>query len=137
MAIVSSKSFELVNAKTRAAKGPLIRVEIEPGRFVKMYQADAEAQGLVQKSRPPAEDKGRKPQEDKGAGEQTPTQPPPKGEGAEADDFTTIPGVGKATARALTVAGITSFAELRTADLSRIVSSQVQEAIEAWRGEAA
>lgn len=48
MAILSSTSFEVVNAKTRKNKGPLVAVEIAPGRFVKMYRADAEAQGFLE-----------------------------------------------------------------------------------------
>lgn len=140
MAIVSSKSFELVNAKTRQQKGPLVTVEISPGRHVKMYQADAEEQGLIQKSRPAAEDKSLKPAEDKRRegpserpGERREAETTVPQPSAPADDLTEIDGVGKATARALAAAGIVTFEQLKTADIERIVSGNALAAIEEWR----
>jgi len=45
MAVVKSRD-EWPVFKTKG-KGPLVRVELAPGRFVKMYQKDAEAKGLA------------------------------------------------------------------------------------------
>lgn len=110
-------------------KGPLIKVEISPGRYVKMYQADAEARGLVQKARPPQQDKIRPPQQDKQQ------QPPaePEEETAVSDDLTQIPGVGPATARALAARGIDTFAALRAAGELDWLTPQANQAIAAWR----
>lgn len=152
MAIINSReSWPLRSQEADVKKGKLIRVEITPGRFVKMYEVDAVAQGLVkvaapaplrqaqdaaqrgeQKSRPPGGDKMVKPGGDKAAppapqrGEQ---EPPP-------DDLTTIPGVGKATARALAARGITTFEQLRQANALDFLTPQARESIEQWRNDA-
>ncbi len=70
-------------------RGPLIKVQIGPGRFVKMYERDAIARGLVKKERPQAVNKMLVPDEEKSpitppkpshqAGrENTPPQPTPQ-----------------------------------------------------------
>lgn len=152
MPVVSSKSFEIVNANTRRGKGPLVKVEISPGRFVKMYRADAEAQGLV-----PQGDKLRSAEGDKGAsppstgsdlqsesGSDTADSAENGGDEAailaavpgEGDDLTEIDGVGPATARVLTAAGITTFGQLKAAGregLERVVSGSALAAIVAWQ----
>lgn len=131
MAIISSKSFEINSPQTRAKKGPLVRVELQPGRFVKMHKVDAVAAGLIEgkakpaagnKLRPPAEDKSTKKQE---SGEKTEKV---------VDDFTTIDGIGPASARALQVRGITSFEQLRQATTLDYLTPQARQAIEQWRG---
>ncbi len=119
------------------SKGKLIRVELQPGRIVKMYEADAVAQGLIPapeaKAQPPATrqrpkpgDKQRLPQEDKDKAPE-PAQP------EEQDDFTVIDGVGPATARALAASGITTFAQLRDAGTLDFLTAAANDAITAWR----
>ncbi len=142
MAILSSKSFELSTPQTRARKGPLVRVEISPGRYVKMHETDAVARGYI-KARPPAGDKVLKPAGDKtvqgsgfrvqgseigvqGSGDESQNSEPK-------DDFTIIAGVGPATARALQARGIVTFEQLRQAGALDYVSAQAMQAIEQWR----
>ena len=135
MAVVGKTSFQVVNENRN--KGPLVKVEISEGRFVKMYRADAEAQRLIEKQQPAPQDKSRKPAEDKRRkpkGDKTLPQSPPGSE-EEADDLTEIDGVGKATARALQLAGIETFAQLKTADVSRVISGNALTAIEEWRSQ--
>jgi len=55
-------------------RGPLIKVEIAPGRFVKMYERDAIARGLVKKERLQAVNKMLVPDEEKSP---TPAAPDP------------------------------------------------------------
>ncbi|NUM47600.1 MAG: hypothetical protein HUU38_23095, partial [Anaerolineales bacterium] len=96
MTVLSSKSFTEINLKNRREKGPLVKVQIAPGQFVKMYRADAVEAGHLraEKARQPAEDKLRPPAESKAS---------PLVEagafvgGGGTDDLTTIPGVGLAT----------------------------------------
>jgi len=154
MAVLSSKSFVEMNQRTRAKKGPLVKVEIGPGQFVKMYREDAIAAGHLSPSPPPPSpqpspskevadeyvrgEKGReaegnkikRPQEDKSkSGEGVSVET-----GAQAaDDFTGIPGVGKATARLLRARGVETLEQLRTADVS-FLSAAAQAAIQNWRG---
>ena len=160
MAIVSSKSFVINNQKTRAAKGPLVRVKLSPGRYVKMYEADAIAAGHLPpkaapkvekpKGKPAQENKGRRPEGDKvkvadvpllveTAVKETAVASAESGASAEAgDDFTTIGGIGKATARLLAAHGIVTFDELREAATEgqlSFMSSQQQQAIETWKEE--
>jgi hypothetical protein len=126
MAIVSKKSFSIDDQKARQNKGPLVRVELRPGQFVKMHEADAIEAGhikpkteLAQKSRPAQENKMRLPETEKEA------LPSPA-------DFGEIDGVGPATARRLIAQGITTFDELRIADLSFLNEKQ-RGAIEEWK----
>lgn len=86
----------------------LVRVEISPGRFVKMHRAAA--------------DKMCQP----GSNKRPPRNP--------MDDFTTIPGVGEATAMQLQAHGIQTYAQLRTADVG-FLPTRAQTAIEEWRDE--
>ena len=64
MAVLSSKSFDIVNQKTRQQKGPIVRVELSPGRFVKMHREDAIAAGYI-KAKPAGENKMLPAAEDK------------------------------------------------------------------------
>lgn len=127
-------------------KGPLVRVELQPGRYVKKYEADAVRDGYAEdedgvwrlgvagpdpKKKAPQETKIRKPQEDKGK------RPPEEKEAEQQetkamDDFTVIDGVGPATARALAAHDIRTFDELRAANLD-FLTGQALAAIEEWR----
>jgi predicted flap endonuclease-1-like 5' DNA nuclease len=142
MATISSESFTKSTPQTRREKGPLVRVEKgAPGRYVKMYRADVERLGLVEKvhpadkdklklpaggdkSQPPQGDKSLPPQGNKAA---EPTPP------AEPDDFTEIDGVGKATARALAGHGIVTFDQLKAAGTLDYITPAAMSAIEEWR----
>jgi predicted flap endonuclease-1-like 5' DNA nuclease len=130
LSTISSKSFTVDNQEVRMSKGQLIRVQVGPGRFVKMYEADAIAAGYMAapqaKAQPPAQNKMRLPAENK-APELEPEEVP------EPDDFTVIDGVGPATARALAANGITTFAQLRTAGELGYLTATVNAAIEEWR----
>jgi len=108
-------------------KGKLVRVEIAKGQFRKMYEADAIAAGLI-KARPPAQNKMQVPAENKSAD----PAPEPE-ERPQADDFTVIPGVGQATARALVAHGIATFDELRDAGKLDYLSEKANQAIQDWR----
>jgi predicted flap endonuclease-1-like 5' DNA nuclease len=140
MPVVDSNSFKNVNDKTNAGKGPLIRVQIAPNRVVKMYEADAVAQGyLKKKAEPPKENKGRPSQGNKGAGEgesapeaEVQQEADATGESTAADDLTTITGIGKATERLINAHGISTFEQLRSADLS-FLTTQAQQAVEDWK----
>jgi hypothetical protein len=135
MVVVSSKSFGKDNAQTRGQKGPLVRIQIGPGQYRKMYEADAIAQGLiVGKAQPPAQDKQRQPAQDKQRQPGQDKAQPPKEE-KPADDLSTIQGVGLATARMLAARGITTFDELRAASGAgklNFLSSAAQTAIGKW-----
>lgn len=126
MAIVDPKNWPLDNQQVRAKKGKLIRIERKPGQFVKMYETDAIAQGYI-KAKPQAENKMRTPVMNKGEPEAAPE------EKIEADDFTTISGIGKASARALVSHGISTFEQLRAAGNLDYLSTKAQEAVEIWR----
>lgn len=110
-------------------KGPLVKVQIRPGQFVKMYEADAIQAGHLPpknppaaKSQPPASNKMRLPEEDK-TSETT----------APAADFTTIPGIGPAAARVLAAHGITAFDQLLAAGELDYLPEKVNHAIAEWR----
>lgn len=127
MGLIVSKWQEEDNVK----KGKLVRVELSKGRYVKMYEQDAIAKGLLPgKLRDPGENKMRP------VGENKATKPLPelREAVAPADDFTTIPGIGPASARALAARGITTFAQLRTANVA-FLSAAAKSAIERWRDE--
>jgi len=101
-------------------RGPLVPVDLGHGRAVKMHREDAERLGYVQpKRRQPSENKLRVPDADKAAEPEA--------------DFTTIPGIGAATAAQIRATGIRTLAQLRAADLS-FLSSRAAAAVEAWRG---
>jgi len=127
MAIIEDpKNWPVDNQQVRAKKGKLIRVQIKPGRYVKMYEADAIAQGYI-KAQPQAENKMRQPPGNKVAPEEPPEEKP------QADDFITIPGIGPATARALVSHGITTFEQLKSAGDLAYLTAKGRDAIEAWR----
>lgn len=69
-------------------RGPLIKVQIGPGRFVKMYERDAIARGLVKKERPQVENKMMAPEEEKSTPLTSPSLTPgplPEGEGVKGE----------------------------------------------------
>lgn len=117
-------------------KGKLVRVHLGGGRYVKMYEADAVAQGLIPdpKARPKPHDKMRLPEGNKGTGE-IPSEPEtePPAPPAVMADFESIEGIGPASARALAAHGITTFDELLAAEDLAFLTPQAQEAVEAWR----
>jgi hypothetical protein len=110
-------------------KGKLVRVELSPGRVVKMYEQDAIERGLIpapkeQKKRGrPKGSKILKPQGNKSL--ETKELPP-------TDDFTQIDGVGPATARALQARGIRTFEDLRNAGDLHFVSESIRKSIEKY-----
>lgn len=119
-------------------KGKLVTVQIpgQPGRFVKMYEADVKKlQEEQQKKRKPAGDKMRKPGGDKGAGERKAEsgEREARSEERPADDLTTIEGIGLATERALKARGIRTFEELRVAKDLSFLSTLAQNAIRRWK----
>ena len=105
-------------------KGPLVKVQIGPRRWVKMYEADAIAKGyLPAKARPQAENKMRQPAADKGPAVVEPVR----------DDFRVISGVGKSTVEALHERGIYTFDQLMESELD-FLPGKVRLAIEAYFG---
>ena len=111
-------------------KGKLVRIRIGRGQFKKMYEADAIAQGLLpSKKKQSAHNKMRLSTGNKLAPQKL------KVENAPLDKyfFTTIHGVGPATARVLIDNGIITFEQLREAGTLNYVSPKVMKAIEAWR----
>jgi predicted flap endonuclease-1-like 5' DNA nuclease len=149
MAVVSSRSFTVSNEK-RTAKGKLMKVQLPAGNWVKMYEADAVVQGLIDapvaatesKARPPQENKMMPPAGDKKVVETAVSKEPATevqetavsaAAPGEPDDFAkSINGVGLATARLLNAHGIITFEQLRSADVSFLAPLQ-QQAIEDWR----
>jgi predicted flap endonuclease-1-like 5' DNA nuclease len=129
MVVISNpRTWPLDNQQTRAKKGKLVRVQRGRGMFVKMYEADAIAQGLIPgKAKPQAENKMRVP------GENKTLSAAPAAELPKPDDFTTIPGIGPASARALVAHGITTFEQLREAVSISYLTSKARDSIEAWR----
>lgn len=132
MAIVTDpKTWPVDNQEVRMRKGPLVKVQIGPGQYIKMYREDAIKAGHI-KAQPPAQNKMRTPAADKAVEppesveEKTPEAPP-------ADDFTAIDGVGPATARALVAHGITTFEQLKAAGELSYLAPKANEAIAAWR----
>lgn len=141
MAVVSGKSFVFENQKTRQAKGPLVRVQIG-NRWVKMHEADAIAAGHLAKkeaeptkARPAQADKLRPATgSDKAAPEKQTETPPADQVVGQAVSFETIDGVGPATARRIVAQGITTYDQLRQANLD-FLSGPARQAIEAWSAE--
>lgn len=116
--LTDRETWKVDNQEVRMSKGKLIKVELRPGQFVKMYEADAIAQGLT-KAKPQAQNKMIEPEATKAEG--------------QAEDLTTIPGIGPATVRALAAHGIINFEQLRAAGQIGYLSEKVNLAIEEWR----
>jgi predicted flap endonuclease-1-like 5' DNA nuclease len=109
-------------------KGSLVRVQIGPNRFAKMYRQDAIARGLIaepegrkpQKQRRPVADKRRRGAVNKAVKKQ------------QMDDFSIIRGIGPATAETLHERGILTFEQLARADVSWL-PGRTRRAVEDWR----
>ena len=110
-------------------KGKLIRVELQPGRFVKMHKQDAIEAGLLRGSKirkTSVENKMVVPVMNKVEAEVEVEEPEYQ------DDFTEISGVGKATIELLHQQGVFTFAQLREADLSDLYY-RARDAVEVWK----
>ena len=129
--ITDKKNWESVTQEKNMKKGPLVKIKIGRGQFVKMYEADAIAKGLLtSKAKPQADNKMRLPT---AAQNKSISQEPEVVSASPADDFTTIQGVGPATARALVANGITTFEQLRQAGALTYLTPRTMQAIEKWR----
>lgn len=141
MPVITDKyNWPLVTQEINMKKGPLVKVQIRKGQFVKMYESDAIAKGyLPSKAKPQADNKMRIPdaKQNKAAHQEAEAESTPLEAADEfaqtADDFTTIPGIGKGTARALVAHGIRSFEQLRQAGALTYVTPKTMQAIEDWR----
>lgn len=137
MAVIKSRSnWEIQTEQKNKTKGPLIRVEIRKGQFVRMYEQDAVNRGLIQKKAPPGKNKMITPGGNKQAAppEEKKAPAPEKTETeALADDLTEIPGVGPATQRALRTHGIETFETLMIATDLSFLTPGVVDVIEKWR----
>lgn len=112
-------------------KGPLVKVQIGKNRWVKMYQADAIAKGLLPSPRPsPKMGEGVK--ERMQAENKMREAPENKGAATAGEDFTKIPGVGRATASELHARGILTFDQLAASDLGFLQQGKVRQAIEEY-----
>ncbi len=136
MPVVNEKNlWPRVTQETNMNKGRLVKVQIGKGQFVKMYESDAIEQGKIPgKAKPPAAAQNKMLDPVAAQNKSAPQEPeaesaPPEPE----DDFTTIPGIGKGTARALIANGITSFAQLRQAGELKYLTTKSMQAIESWR----
>jgi predicted flap endonuclease-1-like 5' DNA nuclease len=122
-------SWPLDNQEVRMGKGPLVTVKHPDGHLTKMYQQDAIAAGLIAapKAQPQPANKMQPAEANK-------TVTSPDGQpNPEADDLTTIPGVGLGVARSLAARGVTTFAALRAASDLSYLSKRAQAAVEEWR----
>jgi len=143
MPVVNSKiEWVIRSQKTNQNKGPLIRVEIAPGMFVKKYREDAIAEGLIKdpkkKTKKPKKNKSLPPSKDKNLPPEKEKKPVSadtiSDESAQkADDFKSIKGVGIGAARALESHGIVTFEQLREAGNLDYLTQKVNKSIQAWR----
>jgi len=134
-------------------KGKLVKVQIRPGQYVKMYEADAIKQGLIPAESPASGQKMRQRPANKGrqtAGMRPIEETAPSGDETDPDqmeaipvdsddepedvtfDFETIPGIGPASARALQANGITTLEDLLAAEDLDYLTPQALEAIATW-----
>ena len=109
----------------------LVKVQLGPHRFAKMYEDDAIKRGLLKKKAPTA-NKMVAPQENKMVTPPEDKREAPEFEKAQWDDFTEIHGVGKATAELLQEHGVHYFDELLYAQIE-FVNPKAKQAIEEWR----
>lgn len=120
-------------------RGPLIKVQLGPHRYAKMYEMDAIEKGLIpkpgrlpsdkgEKSRSQAENKMIKPEENKGEIGQEKTVP----DRVEWEDFTEIQGIGRASCSALYDNGVHTWEDLLDADVS-FLNPKARAAVVAWR----
>ena len=131
MAVLDSKNFTISTPATRATRGKLVKVEIAPGRLVKMSEQDAIDKGLIKKRQPP-QNKMIAPPPDNNMIPVPVTTGNKADDKPIADDFSSIPGIGAASARAIIANGITTLAQLRNSEC-KFLSVRAREAIEAWK----
>ena len=124
MPVINSRdSWPIITEEIQQKKGPLVRVEIAPGQFVKMYKSDVQ-----NKSRHPESNKiapgpaGNKDMEDLDIQDSV-----------ESEDLTVIPGVGKASERALNENGLFTLYQIYTSGEFGFLSENVNSKIQAWR----
>lgn len=109
-------------------KGPLVTVKLGDRHYVKMYEQDAIAAGHL-----PARVKAQ-PANKMQPSEANKTVTSPDGQpNPEADDLTTIPGIGLGVARSLAARGIVTFDQLRSASDVSFLSKRAQAAVEDWK----
>lgn len=127
---------------SRRNRGPLLKVKHPDGHWTKMYEQDAIDAGLLKRKQAPAPANKLAPApENKSAALPVlDDSPVTVGDVIEAiaapvsDDFTTINGIGRATARLLFAQNVLTFEQLRTVDLESLSLSKTAVAsIEAWR----
>lgn len=134
MSVLGDKStWNVDNQEVRMSKGPLIRVQIKPGHWVKMYKRDAEERGYI-----PAEKSVQKPQDKMIEGPvYSKPEAPVANKAPETeklyDDFTVIPNIGPATVRALNAHGITTYDQLKVAGKIEYISIRAMDSIDEWR----
>jgi predicted flap endonuclease-1-like 5' DNA nuclease len=109
----------------------LVKVQLGPHRFAKMYEEDAIKRGLLKKQAPAA-NKMVAPHENKMIAPQEEKREAPEFEKEQWDDFTEIHGVGKATADLLREHGVHYFDELLYAQID-FVNPKAKQALELWR----
>ena len=113
-------------------RGPLIKVQIGPHRYAKMYEKDAIKQGLLPRTGKLPNDRGEV------SKSPSPLTPLPDGEGnqivprEEWEDFTEIPGIGEASCSALYDNGVHTWDDLLDADVS-FLNPRARAAVAAWR----
>ena len=129
MPVIQSKSdWSIETQELNMKKGKLVRVQIGPGQFIKVYEAD-----LRNKAQVPTQNKILKSEtQNKGAADPGPEDQPAADPG---DDLSSIPGIGKASARVLNEHGIWSFVDLFKAGELDYLSQKINEKIQAWREE--
>jgi len=129
MPVIRDRSeWPLITDEKNRQRGKLIKVEIAPGRFVKMYESDVKGLKKPPKNKKadPGQNKIKKPGGDKSAAQEQ------QAEQAE-DSFAEIPGVGPATERALKERGILTFDDLREAGELDYLTAGINANIEKWR----
>lgn len=124
--IQSKKNWPLENQESRMKKGKLVRVEISPGRFIKMHEADLSENKLAVSDANKIDKSGAS---NKAASDAAGDPP------IEADDLSSISGVGKASERVLNDHDFYTFKDLAAAGELAFLTPKVNEKIQAWRDE--
>jgi len=122
--IQSKENWKLETQEARMKKGKLVRVEIRPGQFVKRYEADLQNKAA---SYPKSDKLSKDPLENKS------TIEPGSDDPVVFDEFESISGIGKASARSLNENGVYTFAQLAVAGNLPYLSDGVNAKIETWR----
>lgn len=123
--IQSRNNWSIETEESRMKKGPLVRVEIRPGQFVKIHQSELKNPS-----------KAIYPQGDKldhAAVQNKQTIEPGPVDPVVFDDLAAIHGLGQASARALNENGILTFAQLAAAGELSYLAPKVNASIMEWR----